>query len=114
MGGIRSCSTWRYIDALDEIDGTGGSDFLTSLTLSTKVMKNASAVFVTSRSDQGLVAHVNSLERKHLYCLQDVKEEEASGLNTSVAEVLQGPLLGAFEFSVCDFPLPLTAASSSL
>ncbi|PPQ90908.1 hypothetical protein CVT25_007869, partial [Psilocybe cyanescens] len=69
------------IDALDEIDGTGGSDFLRELV---NVINKKSAeclsglkFFVTSRSDKDLVTHVNSLERKQLYRLQDVKEEEA-------------------------------------
>jgi hypothetical protein len=69
------------IDALDEIDGTGGSDFLRDLvdTINKNYEKclNGLKFFVTSRSDQGLVAHVNSLERKQLYRLQDVREEEA-------------------------------------
>ena len=67
------------IDALDEIDGTGGSDFLRDLV---DVINNNRGLtglkfFVTSRSDQGLVTHVKSLEQKQLYRLQDVKEEEA-------------------------------------
>jgi len=69
------------IDALDEIDGTGGSDFLRDLVdainKSNEKCLSGLKFFVTSRSDQGLVAHVNSLERKQLYRLQDVKEEEA-------------------------------------
>jgi hypothetical protein len=69
------------IDALDEIDGTGGSDFLRKLVdaMNKKSTKCLSGLkfFVTSRSDNVLVAHVNSLKRKQLYRLQDVKEEEA-------------------------------------
>jgi hypothetical protein len=69
------------IDALDEIDGTGGSDFLRDLVntinKSNEECLSGLKFFVTSRSDQGLVAHVKSLERKQLYRLQDVKEEEA-------------------------------------
>ena len=69
------------IDALDEIDGTGGSDFLRDLVdainKSNERCLSGLKFFVTSRSDPGLVAHVKSLERKQLYCLQDVKEEEA-------------------------------------
>ena len=67
------------IDALDEIDGTGGSDFLRDLVDAINNRKCLSGLkfFVTSRSDQSLVAHVNSLEQKQLYRLQDVKEEEA-------------------------------------
>jgi len=69
------------IDALDEIDGTGGSDFLRDLVdvinRSNEKYLSGLKFFVTSRSDHGLVAHVKSLERKQLYHLQDVKEEEA-------------------------------------
>jgi hypothetical protein len=69
------------IDALDEIDGTGGSDFLRDLVdainKSNERCISGLKFFVTSRSDQGLVAHMKSLERKQLYRLQDVKEEEA-------------------------------------
>ncbi|PPQ91249.1 hypothetical protein CVT25_006388, partial [Psilocybe cyanescens] len=69
------------IDTLDEIDGTGGSDFLREL-VSVINKKSAECLsglkfFVTSRSDNDLVTHVNSLERKQLYRLQDVEEEEA-------------------------------------
>jgi hypothetical protein len=56
------------------------SSCATSLTLSTKVIEKCLRglkFFVTSRSDQGLVAHLKFLERKQLYRLQDVKEEEA-------------------------------------
>jgi hypothetical protein len=69
------------IDALDEIDGTGGSDFLRDLVdainKSNEKYLSGLKFFVTSRSDQDLIAHVKSLERKQLYRLQDVKEEEA-------------------------------------
>jgi len=67
------------IDALDEIDGTGGSDFLRDLVDAINNQKGLTGLkfFVTSRSDQGLLTHVKSLERKQLYRLQDVKEEEA-------------------------------------
>jgi hypothetical protein len=89
------------IDALDEIDGTGGSDFLRALI---DVINNKNnerhlsglKFFVTSRSDQGLVAHVKSLVRKQLYRLQDVKEEEACAdvatyLNTSLPHFVGRP-----------------------
>jgi hypothetical protein len=67
------------IDALDEIDGTGGSDFLHDLVdaINKKKLLSGLKFFVTSRSDQSLVTHVESLEQKHLYRLQDVKQEEA-------------------------------------
>ena len=69
------------IDALDKIDGTGGSDFLHNLidviNKSNEKCLSGLKFFIMSRSDQGLITHVKSLERKQLYCLQDVKEEEA-------------------------------------
>ena len=69
------------IDALDEIDGTGGSEFLRDLidiiNKSNEKCLSGLKFFITSRSDQVLVAHVKSLERKLFYCLQDVKQEEA-------------------------------------
>ncbi|KDR71408.1 hypothetical protein GALMADRAFT_143693 [Galerina marginata CBS 339.88] len=69
------------IDALDEIDGTGGSEFLRDLvdTINNDKEKRFSGLkfLVTSRSDQDLVDHVNSLKLKQLYRLQDVKEDEA-------------------------------------
>jgi len=69
------------IDALDEIDGTGGLEFVRDLVdvinKSNEKYLSGLKFFVTSWSDQGLVAHVKYLERKQLYCLQDVKEEEA-------------------------------------
>ena len=68
------------IDALDEIDGTGGYEFLHELidAINNDKEKRLSGLkfFVTSRSDQGLVDHVKSLEWKQLYRLQDAKEEE--------------------------------------
>jgi hypothetical protein len=88
------------IDALDEIDGTGGSDFLRDLVnvinKSNEKCLSGLKFFVTSRSDQGLVAHVKSLERKQLYRLQDVKEEEASAdvatyLNASLPHFVGRP-----------------------
>ena len=68
------------IDALDEIDGKGGSEFLWDLL---KVIdKNENRLqglkfFVTSRSDPKLVELVNSLKLKQLCHLQDVRPEEA-------------------------------------
>jgi len=88
------------IDALDEIEGTGGSDFLRNLVnaINKSNEKCLSGVkfFVTSRSDQDLVAHVKSLERKQLYRLQDVKEEVASAdiatyLNASLPHFVGHP-----------------------
>ncbi|PPR07583.1 hypothetical protein CVT26_002256 [Gymnopilus dilepis] len=68
------------IDALDEIDGTGGSEFLRDLvnTINKSSDDRLSGLkfFIASRSDPSLVAHVESLDRKQLYRLQDVKEQE--------------------------------------
>ena len=65
------------IDALDEIDGNGGSEFLRNLlNVVNKHRLPGLKFFVTSRSDPGLVADVEKFERKHRYRLQDVKEEE--------------------------------------
>ena len=88
------------IDALDEIDGTGGSDFLRDLVnainKSNEKCLSGLKFFVTSRSDEGLVTHVKSLERKQLYHLQDVKEKEASAdvatyLNASLPHFVGRP-----------------------
>ena len=88
------------IDALDEIDGTGGSDFLRDLVnainKSNEKCLSGLKFFVTSRSDQALVAHVTSLERKQLYRLQDVKAEEARAdvatyLNTNLPHFVGRP-----------------------
>ena len=65
------------IDALDEIDGNGGYDFLRNLlNVVNKHRLPGLKFFVTSRSDPGLVADVEKFERKHRYRLQDVNEEE--------------------------------------
>jgi hypothetical protein len=68
------------IDALDEIDGTGGSDFLRDLL--EVIDKNENRLqglkfFVTSRPDPNLVRHVDSLKSKQLYRLEHVPPEEA-------------------------------------
>ncbi|KAJ2937082.1 hypothetical protein H1R20_g1, partial [Candolleomyces eurysporus] len=65
------------IDALDEVENKGGSEFLRALL--NVINENhlpELKFFVTSRSDPDLVAHVNSFERKQLYRLQDVEKEE--------------------------------------
>jgi len=65
------------IDALDEIDGNGGSDFLRNLlNVVNKHRLPGLKFFVTSRSDPGLVSDVEKFERKHHYHLQNVNEEE--------------------------------------
>jgi hypothetical protein len=68
------------IDALDEIDGTGGSEFLRVLL--DVIDKNENRLqglkfFVTSRPDPNLVRHVNSLKSKQLCRLEQVPPEEA-------------------------------------
>ncbi|KIJ90712.1 hypothetical protein K443DRAFT_658129, partial [Laccaria amethystina LaAM-08-1] len=68
------------IDALDEIDETGGSEFL--LDLLEVIDKNENRLqglkfFVTSRPDPNLVWHVDSLKSKQLYRLEQVPLEEA-------------------------------------
>ncbi|KAF5325080.1 hypothetical protein D9619_009645 [Psilocybe cf. subviscida] len=69
------------IDALDEIAGSGGSDFLCGL-IDKINEKGLSGLkfFITSREDKSIVEDVESLEekQKQLYCLRDVEEEEAS------------------------------------
>jgi len=68
------------IDALDEINGTGGSEFLRDLL--EVIDKNENRLqglkfFVTSRPDPNLVGHVDSLKSKQLYRLEQVPPEEA-------------------------------------
>ena len=68
------------IDALDEIDETGGSEFLRDLLEA--IDKNENRLrglkfFVTSRPDPNLVGLVDSLKSKQLYRLQHVLPEEA-------------------------------------
>ncbi|KDR79298.1 hypothetical protein GALMADRAFT_1363458 [Galerina marginata CBS 339.88] len=78
---LKDTSTPRHylvvIDALDEIDGTGGSEFLSAL-LKFINQKHLLGLkfFVTSRLNPGLVADVEKFEQKHLYRLQDVEEVE--------------------------------------
>ena len=66
------------IDALDEIDGTGGSEFLRDLldVINEKHL-NGLKFFATSRPDPNLVAHVGSFADKKLYRLEEVPFEEA-------------------------------------
>ncbi|PPQ93171.1 hypothetical protein CVT25_002629, partial [Psilocybe cyanescens] len=68
------------IDALDEINGTGGSEFLRDLLEVIDKSKNrlqGLKFFVTSRPDPNLVRHVDSLKSKQLYRLEEVPPEEA-------------------------------------
>ncbi|RXW22644.1 hypothetical protein EST38_g3197 [Candolleomyces aberdarensis] len=65
------------IDALDEIDQQGGSDFLRALLdVINEDGLPGLKFFVTSRSDPDLVSRVESFKRKQLYRLQDVEKEE--------------------------------------
>jgi len=66
------------IDALDEIDGKGGSDFLRNLLdIINKHHLRGLKFFATSRPDPGLVNHLISFEDKQLYRLEEVPFEEA-------------------------------------
>jgi hypothetical protein len=66
------------IDALDEIDGQGGSEFLRDLfDVINKHHLPGLKFFVTSRSDPDLVSHVESFEDRHFYRLEEVPIDEA-------------------------------------
>jgi len=66
------------IDALDEIDGIGGSEFLHDLLdVINENRLNGLKFFATSRPDPNLVAHVGSFADKKLYRLEEVPFEEA-------------------------------------
>ena len=66
------------IDALDEIDGTGGSEFLRDLLNVIKKKRLLGLKFlVTSRPDPNLVTHLRTFEDKQLYRLEQVSTEEA-------------------------------------
>jgi hypothetical protein len=66
------------IDALDEIDGKGGSDFLRDLlNIINKHHLLGLKFFATSRPDPDLVNHLRSFEDKQLYRLEEVPSEEA-------------------------------------
>ena len=66
------------IDALDEIDGTGGSMFLRNLlNVINENHLNGLTFFATSRPDPNLIAHVGSFADKQLYRLEEVPFEEA-------------------------------------
>ena len=77
------CSDPHYlivIDALDEIDGTGGSEFLRVFLEVIDENKNCLQglkFFITSRRDPNLVGYVDSLKSKQLYRLEEVPLEEA-------------------------------------
>src|SRR6188768_162944 len=68
------------IDALDEIDGTGGSEFLRDLlnVINENRLKGVK-FFATSRPDPSIVSHVDAFGDKQLYRLEKVPVEEAQG-----------------------------------
>jgi len=68
------------IDALDEIDGTGGSEFLRDLlnVINENRLKGLK-FFATSRPDPDIVSHVEAFGDKQLYRLEKVPVEEAQG-----------------------------------
>ena len=66
------------IDALDEIDGMGGSEFLRDLLdVINKKRLLGLKFFVTSRPDPNLVTHLKTFEDKQFYRLEQVPMEEA-------------------------------------
>jgi hypothetical protein len=66
------------IDALDEIDGNGGSEFLHDLLDVVNEHKlRGLKFFATSRPDLNLAAHLESFGDKQLYRLKEVPVEEA-------------------------------------
>jgi len=66
------------IDALDEIDGRGGSEFLrVLLNVIDEHRLQGLKFFATSRPDPDLVTHLESFENKMLYHLEQVPIEEA-------------------------------------
>jgi len=68
------------IDGLDEIDGTGGSEFLRDLlhVINENRLKGLK-FFATSRPDPDIVSHVHAFGDKQLYRLEKVPVEEAQG-----------------------------------
>jgi len=65
------------IDALDEIDGRGGSTFLRGLCAVIKENKLPGLkFFVTSRPDPDLVSQIESFSQRKVFRLQDVAEAE--------------------------------------
>jgi len=66
------------IDALDEIDGKGGSEFLRDLLdVINEHRLQGLKFFATSRPDPDLATHLESFENKQLYRLEQVPIEEA-------------------------------------
>jgi hypothetical protein len=87
------------IDALNEIDGKGGSDFLRDLLhIINKHHLRGLKFFATSRPDPDLVNHIKSFEDKQLYHLEEVPSEEAQGditkyLNASLPHFVGCPVM---------------------
>jgi len=87
------------IDALDEIDGKGGSDFLRDLLhIINKHHLRGLKFFATSRPDPALVNHIRSFEDKQLYRLEEVPSEEAQDdiakyLNASLPNFVGCPVM---------------------
>jgi hypothetical protein len=85
------------IDALDEIDGTGGSEFLRDLLdVISKHRLLGLKFFVTSRPDPNLVTHLGSFEDKQFYRLEKVPIGEAQAnittyLNASLPDFVGRP-----------------------
>ncbi|KAF6742241.1 WD40-repeat-containing domain protein [Ephemerocybe angulata] len=75
------------VDALDEMEGTDGSEFLRALLDVIRENKLPGLkFFITSRSDPDLVARVEAFERKEWCRLQDVEREVVRG---DIAKYLQ-------------------------
>ncbi|TEB33393.1 WD40 repeat-like protein [Coprinellus micaceus] len=102
--GSDSSSADRFlflIDAVDEIERQGGSEFLHDLL--TVIHDNhlpGLKFFVTSRSNPEIVSRVESFERKQLVRLQDVEEEEARNDIGTYLEANLPQLKGAAEMDL--------------
>ncbi|TEB30781.1 WD40 repeat-like protein [Coprinellus micaceus] len=102
--GSDSSSSDRFlflIDAVDEIEQQGGSEFLRDLL--TVIHDNhlpGLKFFVTSRSDPEIVSRVEGFERKQLVRLQDVEEEEAEKDIGTYLEANLPQLKGAAEMNL--------------
>ncbi|KDR81250.1 hypothetical protein GALMADRAFT_1124665 [Galerina marginata CBS 339.88] len=86
------------IDALDEIDGQGGSEFLRNLLDSvSKHRLRGLKFFATSRPDQKLVDHVEAFDDKESYRLEQVPIEEAQADITTYLNAYLGDSVGRLE-----------------
>jgi hypothetical protein len=76
------------IDALDEIEGQGGSEFLRDLfDVINKHRLPGLKFFVTSRSDPDLVTRVEDFEGRHFYRLEEVPIDEVQADITTYLNV---------------------------